>query len=206
MADLTHIFEQAAQQRGDLGTDDALLSLRQLIDAARETEAELEEAGARVKVLQKQLDQLTGDLIPTAMDAAGVQSFTTPDGTALTVDDLISGTLGKGRDEIDIDHDKRRRAAFEWLKANGHGGVIKRTLEIPLARHTPSETVERMRRTLVQHGIPFDEVEDVHHSTLGSLLRELVEQHKGTLPESIARLFRATQFRRAKLSRPKRRK
>lgn len=206
MSDLTALFEQTAAQRGTVGTDDALLSLRQLIDAARETADELAQVNARAGMLQKRIDDLERDLIPAAMDAAGVKSFTAADGTALSVSDMVSGTLNVGKDETAAEHERRRAAAFAWLNAQGHGGVIKRTLEIPLARHTPPDTVERMRRVLTREGIPFDEIEDVHHSTLGSLLRELVEQHKGVLPEPIARLFRATQFRRAKLNRPKRRK
>lgn len=206
MSDLTHLFERHASQRGELGTDDAMLSLRQLIDAADETERDLTDAQARVAVLQKRLDTLTGDAIPTAMELAGVKKFTRPDGSSVDVQDLVNGTLGQGKDEAPGAHESRRREAFEWLNASGNGGVIKRTFEIPLPRHTPAETVERIRRSLVQLGIPFDAVEDVHHSTLRSLLNELVEQHKGVLPESIARLFRAQQFRRAKIQRPKSRK
>ncbi len=206
MSDLTHLFEQRAQQSGELGTDDAMLSLRQLIDAADEAETELAAAKAAVATLERRLEKLCGDAIPTAMQLAGVKKFTRPDGSTVDVQDLVNGTLGQGKDEAPGAHEARRREAFEWLRASGNAGVIKQTFEIPLPRHTPADTVERIRKTLVQNGIPFDAVEDVHHSTLRSLLGELVEQHKGVLPESIARLFRVTQFRRAKIQRPKSRK
>lgn len=206
MSDLTHLFEQTAAQRGALGTDDSLLSLRQLIDAARDCDTDLASAQAHVAVLQKRQNELVSDLIPAAMDAAGVTGFTAPDGSSVSLQDLVSGTLNAGRDEPAGDHEARRRAALAWLNENGHGGVVKRTLEIPLPRHTSPDTVKRVRDVLVRNGVPFEEVEDVHHSTLASLLRELAEQHQGVLPPRVLELFRAQQFRRAKLVRPKKRK
>lgn len=137
MSDLKHLSDLAAQ-------------LQEARMEASRREAEYKKAAIRVQDLQE-------NLIPEAMAAAGVDSFTTVDGKEITVVDFIGTTITEAT----------REAAHKWLEDNGHGGMIKREISVLFNREQEEEANSLVGKLkddypAVQHK------KSVHSSTLKS--------------------------------------
>jgi hypothetical protein len=86
--------------------------------------------------------------------------------------------------------------ALRWLVDHGHGGVIKNQVSVALDRGEDTRADELVVE-LRTKGYTVEAKKDVHASTLGALVRELVAE--GTVvPRNLFNLF---DLRIAKLSR-----
>ena len=103
----------------------------------------------------RELDHLHTDLIPTAMQLAGVKSVKLASGGVLTVgQQVFVGLLAKNRPE-----------AYAWLREQGHGDAIK----VTATKRLSDEDVE------VAEALGISVEEEVHHQTLRALMSELIE-------------------------------
>ena len=142
---------------------------------------------------QAELDRLTADLnryqlnvLPEAMELAGVANYTLSDGTRLIVRDDVKAN-------ITIEN---RPYAHKWLRENGHGGVIKESYVVDV-RTLTEEQRQALYNAITGYDVTLEDVESIHASTLKALVKELLE--KGTaLPPS----FSVSQFKKAELKDP----
>lgn len=132
-------------------------------------EAEVERADLALKTAKEGLRVLAEDTIPGVMEELGLEDFTTSDGLRIAVPETIRANITKANEA----------AAFEWLRTNGHGQIIKDKFEV-LA--TSEAQAEELRRCLADY--EASEKPSIHAQTLGKWVREALEQGI-MLPDSI---------------------
>lgn len=158
-------YEQLAQQ--PLLGDNILATIAQTardILAARQKVTEAEEA---LKTAQAELKALVEDTMPELMATAGQEQLTTIDGLVVSIKEMTRGQPSK----------EKAPEAFKWLRDNGHGGIIKTKVEVDLGKGD-KERVEKVRAALAELKVPATLKQDVHHQTLGALVRELLSKGK----------------------------
>lgn len=152
---------------------------------------------------QAELDRLTADLnhfqlvtIPEAMELAGVGEYTMTgqqarelglDGVKLIVKDDVKASIAQ----------ENRPFAHEWLRTNGHGGVIKEAMLVDL-RALDDTMRARLKATVRTFEVEPEPIESVHPATLKSLVKELLEG--GVTPPPSISVF---QFKKAELKEPR---
>lgn len=144
-----------------------------------------------IKDRQTELQDLKTKIIPDLLRAIGMNSFS-----------LADGTLVELKDEVfpDIPAAKREEA-YEWLRKNGHGDLIKHEIKIVFGMGEDLEALA-VRNTLSNHNSPlnFTEKETILPQSLRAWVREQ-EKKRTSLPEDLFAVHRVT---KAQLKTPKR--
>ena len=138
----------------------------------------------RVQATEQSLDTLKGELakvseydLPDAMAAIGLTEFKLADGYKVTVGQEYYANI-PSPDSEDPDLRERRRAAFAWLNENNHGDLIKSQIVVDAGRGE-QEKAARVMRGLQAAGIPFNQTEAVHWSTLKAFVKEQMTATEG---------------------------
>lgn len=192
------------------------LTLALLADVAEERERELYESGGdkldrigragkltqkiedeiatleqAIKDKKNELQNLRQKVIPDLLRSAGISSFSLEDGTLVELkDELFPDIPASKRDE-----------AYEWLRENGHGDLIKHEIKIVFGMGEDQEALT-VRNQLSRHNTPlnFTEKETILPQSLRAWVRE--QERRGTnLPEELFSVHRVTS---AQLKTPKR--
>ena len=193
------ILEQAAQT--ETPADGLLAGLSEMVSRAGTLESDVENLSEMLAQRSQKLRDLVENLIPAAMDEAGVAEFTTSDGVKVSVVKEITGSLGKGKDETEAAHAARVNAALRWLDENGHDGIVKVEIGVKLARGEQARA-EEIAQALTQIGVDFKRTEGVHPQTLKAFLKEQTE-NGAPVPLDV---FKVAEYRRAKLKASRRTK
>lgn len=130
-----------------------------LATLALAAKAEIEAAEEDLARMKARYRGLIENDIPDAMQTVGFKSIKLEDGRSITVKDDVKASLPKSRAE----------EACEWLIEHGHGGLIKRDVDIKLPRNYDPAP---LFASLVAAGLPFDATPTVHPQTLAAFLRE----------------------------------
>lgn len=164
--------------------NDMAFELRKLMAIAEETAAFADKAA-------KDLAKFQLETLPQAMEQAGLSLFRTEDGFIVEVKEDVQCSIPKE----DL---QRRMQCFEWLRTAGHGAVIKELYAVDV-RTLDDETKQDLARYLDETlGVSFERKEDVHPSTLKSLIKELLGAGTNLPPA-----FSVHQFKKAGLKAPK---
>ena len=125
------------------------------------------EAALRVAELERQLEEARDQLrdiserqLPEKMDELGMEEFKTRSGLRIRIKEAIRTSIPK----------TRQAEAFEWLRQNGYGGLIKRVVAVKFGKGE-DEVAEKLARELAQ-GHEVDDNASVHPSTLRSFVTE----------------------------------
>ena len=140
--------------------------------------------------LKQAVEQLTTKDIPELLAKMRLDDFTTSSGIHVKVKREIKASL-PGKERIEA-----RMGALRWLVDQGHGGVIKNQVSVDLDRGEDTRADELVVE-LRSKGFDVESKKDVHASTLGALVRELVAEGK-IVPRDLFNLF---DMRVAKLTR-----
>ena len=93
-------------------------SLKEMADLCAEQvalEEEMEQLSEQLKAKATAARKLSQEIIPARMSELGLESLTLADGSSIKVKQLIHASIPV----------KYREAAFQWLRDNGHGDIIK---------------------------------------------------------------------------------
>lgn len=181
------------------GSSEELASLSDLISQAQSIQADVEQLERELVNAKADLRRLTDELIPDALDAAGVRRFETANGLEVTCDVLYSATLGRGRDEDAADHRNRVRRALRWLRESGNAGLIRSQLIARLDDYD-AEVQRAARAALEDLGVSSERKDEVHPSTLRAFVNERMREGDPVPLED----FRVAEFRHAKIKARKR--
>lgn len=140
--------------------------------------------------LKQAVEQLTTKDIPELLAKMRLDDFTTSSGIHVKVKREIKASL-PGKERIED-----RMGALRWLVDQGHGGVIKNQVSVDLDRGEDTRADDLVVE-LRAKGFDVESKKDVHASTLGALVRELVAEGK-IVPRDLFNLF---DMRIAKLTR-----
>jgi hypothetical protein len=143
-----------------------LLTLRaeRVIERRKKIEEELQKVKAEE-------DQLLNKDIPELLGKMRLDDFTTSSGIHVKVKREIKASL-PGHDRVEA-----RMGALRWLIDQGHGGVIKNQVSVALERGEDTRADELVVDLLAK-GFDVEAKKDVHPSTLGALMRELIADGK----------------------------
>lgn len=157
--------------------------------AERATEARKKAEDALQKLKQAE-ERLLNKEIPELLASMRLEECTTASGIEVKVKRDIKASL-PGHERVEA-----RMGALRWLVDHGHGGVIKNQVSVALDRGEDARADELIVE-LRAKGFAVEAKKDVHTSTLGALVRELIADGK-LVPRDLFNLF---DLKIAKLSR-----
>ena len=153
-------------------TPGQLTALSNLVGKRSELAERIGKGEALLATLKAELRTIDEEHLPNLMDACGMSTFKTKDGLEVEVKPIAAVN------PVVADRPK----VYEWLRAHGHGGLIK-TKVTAFFDHGKSLT-DKLRAQLEKLGVKLEVDESVHAQTLGAWAREMHEQGKLTsLPE-----------------------
>jgi hypothetical protein len=132
--------------------------------------AEEKAIDALTKITQE-LHKLEFEIIPELMHELGVQKIVLDDSINLEVKPFYRAAIPV----------ERRNEAFDWLRANGFGDLIKREISVKFPRGQ-DDAATALIRAIVEQGWAYQDSEQVNKSTLGAWLREQFERGNANLP------------------------
>ena len=176
MSDLQQKFiEDAPQQLNELNNPESLsghvLELQKLEDEIKKDEERLSHKKA-------QADKLSQQVIPEIMDSMKLKTMKLKDGSAIEVKEIYSAT-------IPLD---KREGAFNWLRNNDLGDLIKNEITVSFGRNEDNKASEYANLAESNGYQPVQKLK-VEPMTLKALYRERVEKELD-LPSEHFNLFK----------------
>lgn len=175
--------DEKAVARAFSDLDRLTLLAERAIEARKRAEEQLQKC-------KQTEEQLLNRDIPELLAKMRLDECTTASGIAVKVKREIKASL-PGHERVEA-----RMGAFRWLVDHGHGGVIKNQVSVSLDRGDDTRADELVV-DLRAKGFEVEAKKDVHTSTLGALVRELVAEGK-IVPRDLFNIF---DMKIAKLSR-----
>lgn len=151
-------------------SDSALALVSSLAEIQLQRERDVANAEDALAEAKRQLQQVKEVDLPEAMKEAGVKTFTTVDGTVVTV---------KSEVQVNIT-EANKPAAFQWLIDNGFGGLLKLDVEVHFDRGD-REKAEKLAAQLSKKGIDTVVKQNVHPQTLKSFAKERIADTESDL-------------------------
>ena len=130
-----------------------------------------------LKQRKKDLEQLSGEAIPTMLTEMGLTYLKLADGSSVEVKTNYSATITQANKE----------AAFNWLRENGLGDIIKNELIVSFGRNEDNKAAEYAELAKGQGYQPTQKLK-VEPMTLKALVRERIEAGK-PMPTEIFGVF-----------------
>ena len=100
-------------------------SLADQVEKLEELQSRLQTQEQVMKDTKKQIEKLSGDIIPTMMSEMGLAELKLQDGSHLKVSTSYRATITEANKE----------AAFNWLRNNGLGDIIKNEISVSFGRN-----------------------------------------------------------------------
>ena len=162
---MTIDFEKDQEQVLDRTTN-----INKLADKIKELQAvekaiELDEK--QIKEKKKHLEYLSGEIIPTMLSEMGLSSLKLQDGSSVEVKTNYSATITQANKE----------AAFNWLRENGLGDIIKNEISVSFGRNEDNKAADYANLAKGQGFEPQQKLK-VEPMTLKALVRERMEAGK----------------------------
>ena len=131
----------------------------------RNLEDDLEKQEEKLKKLKNDIDVLSGDVIPTMMTEMNVSKFTLADGAGVEVKPVYGASITVAKKE----------EAFNWLRDNGLGDLIKNEITVSFGRNEDNKAAEYASLAQGQGYQPNQKLK-VEPMTLKALVRERIEK------------------------------
>ena len=149
---------------------DQVLDLRGLEDKIKQKETEL-------KKLKKDLNIISGEVIPTMMTEMNISTLKLADGSAVEVKPIYGASISPDKKE----------EAFSWLRNNGLGDLIKNEVTVSFGRN---EDNKASQYAILAQGQGYQPVQKlkVEPMTLKALVRERVESGQD-MPSDLFNVF-----------------
>jgi len=141
-----------------------LRSIAEIARAVRDKEAQVNQLEQTLKAEKKALLKLTDEDLPAMLQEIGLNSFELDDGSKIEVRPQYGA-------HIKIDN---REQAYEWLRVNDFGDLIKNTVSCDFGRGE-DDMASNFCEFAEQQGFLAKQKTDIHPSTLKAWVRERVE-------------------------------
>ena len=130
-----------------------------------------------LKDLKKEHQRISGEVIPTMMSEMGLSELKLQDGSHLKVSTSYRATITEANKE----------AAFNWLRNNGLGDIIKNEISVSFGRNEDNKAATYAELAKGQGFQPTQKMK-VEPMTLKALVRERIEAGK-EMPTEIFGVF-----------------
>lgn len=127
---------------------------------------DIDRAEEHVDNLKKMADDISSRVIPELLAEQGLSSLKLADGSSVTVKREYRCTLPK--------EDERRQSAYNWLRENGLGDIIKNNVSVTFGRGE-DDKAQQLLDLAASNGFEPNQKSDVAWNTLTALFQERVE-------------------------------
>ena len=173
---MENLWEQDQSDTLQEGGGD-LAELNKKVKKLEACESRLEKLMEEVDTLKSNIKKISYEEIPDLLAEKGLASLKLSDGTVVEVKKVINAYLPKA----DRDPEGREKA-FQWLRDNGHGDIIKNDITVSFGRGKDNKAVEYASLAQQKGYLPTQKV-DVHNRVLVAAFRERLEKGQEVPPE-----------------------
>ena len=152
-------------------------SLADQVEKLEDLQKRLELQEDNLKNTKKQIDHLSGEVIPTMMSEMGLSHLKLMDGSSVDVKPNYSASISVAN----------REAAFGWLRNNGLGDIIKNEISVSFGRNEDNKAAD-YAALAEERGFQPTQKLKVEPMTLKALVRERIEAGK-EMPTEIFNVF-----------------
>jgi hypothetical protein len=142
-------------------------SLATQVKKLKALEDEIKNDEELIKKKKKNLEQISGELIPTLLSEMGLSSLKLSDGSSVDVKQHYSASISVAN----------REKAYSWLRQNGLGDIIKNEISVSFGRGEDNKAAEYANLAKGQGYQPTQKLK-VEPMTLKALVRERIENNK----------------------------
>ena len=154
-----------------------LKSLADQVKSLRDLEDQVKVDEDLLKNKKRDIEKISGEIIPTLLSEMGLSSLKLADGSAVEVKPYYAANISI----------KNREAAYNWLRNNGLGDIIKNDVTVSFGRNEDNKAAEYANLAKSQGYQPTQKLK-VEPMTLKALVRERIE--KGVeMPMDIFNVF-----------------
>ena len=166
-----------ADQQDAMKKTENIQSLADQVEKLEELQGRLQTQEQIMKDTKKQIERLSGEVIPTMMSEMGLAELKLQDGSHLKVSTSYRATITEANKE----------AAFNWLRNNGLGDIIKNEISVSFGRNEDNKAATYAELAKGQGFQPTQKMK-VEPMTLKALVRERIEAGK-EMPTEIFGIF-----------------
>ena len=152
-------------------------SLADQVEKLEDLQKRFELQEDNLKNTKKQIDNISGEVIPTMMSEMGLSHLKLMDGSSVDVKPNYSASITIAN----------REAAFGWLRNNGLGDIIKNEISVSFGRNEDNKAADYAVLAESQGYQPQQKLK-VEPMTLKALVRERIEAGK-EMPTEIFNVF-----------------
>ena len=149
---------------------DRTTNINKLADKIKELQAQQEQLQQQedaIKQKKKDIEYLSGEVIPTMLSEMGLSFLKLQDGSSVEVKTNYSATITQAKKE----------EAFKWLRENGLGDIIKNEISVSFGRNEDNKAADYAELAKGQGLEPRQKLK-VEPMTLKALVRERIEAGK----------------------------
>ena len=163
-------------------------SLSEQVVKLQSMEEDLVKQEEHVKKLKKDIEVISGEVIPTMMQEMNISTLKLADGSSVEVKPVYGASITTANKE----------AAYTWLRENGLGDLIKNEITVSFGRN---EDNKAQQYAVLAQGQGYEPVQKlkVEPMTLKALVRERIEAGQ----DMPADLFNVFAGNRTKITRNK---
>ena len=172
---MTIDFEK--DQQDAMKRTDNIQSLADQVENLEEVIRTIENNEEYLKNLKKKRDHISGEVIPTMMSEMGLAELKLHDGSHLKVSTSYRATITEAN----------KAAAFNWLRENGLGDIIKNEISVSFGRNEDNKAADYAELAKSSGFQPTQKMK-VEPMTLKALVRERIEAGK-EMPTEIFGVF-----------------
>ena len=172
---MTIDFEKDQEQVLDKTTN-----INKLADKIKELQSQQEQLQQQedaIKQKKKEIEHLSGEVIPTMLSEMGLSFLKLADGSSVEVKTNYSATITQAKKE----------EAFNWLRANGLEDIIKNEISVSFGRNEDNKAADYAALAQERGYQPTQKLK-VEPMTLKALVRERIEAGK-EMPTELFNIF-----------------
>jgi len=166
-----------ADQEKVLQKTENIQSLADQVERLEILNLEIEQAEENLKNKKKKQEHISGEVIPTMMSEMGLSHLKLVDGSSLDVKPNYSANITIAN----------RDAAFNWLRQNGLGDIIKNEISVSFGRNEDNKAADYAALAQERGFQPTQKLK-VEPMTLKALVRERIEAGK-EMPTELFNVF-----------------
>ena len=166
-----------ADQENVLQKTTSLQTLADQVEKLESLQTRLDLQEENIKNTKKQLEYISGEVIPTMMSEMGLSHLKLLDGSTVDVKPNYSANISVAN----------REKAFKWLRENGLGDIIKNEISVSFGRNEDNKAAD-YAALAEERGFQPTQKLKVEPMTLKALVRERLEAGK-TMPTELFNIF-----------------
>ena len=156
-----------ADQQDAMKKTDNIQSLADQVERLEAMQQQLEIQEDAIKEKKKQIQHISGEVIPTMMSEMGLAELKLHDGSHLKVSTSYKAHISEANKE----------SAYNWLRENGLGDIIKNEISVSFGRNEDNKAAD-YAELAKSNGFQPTQKMKVEPMTLKALVRERIEAGK----------------------------